>query len=86
MAQIEVPEALAVELREIALRDDRAFQDVVADAINTYLSCHHYEPELTAAQVERMKQSIAQAECGELISQEKVEAFFEDWEKEISSR
>jgi len=86
MAQMEVPEKFAAELQELASRDDRAVQDVLAEAIDTYISLRHIEPELTPPQIERLKHSMAQADRGELVSQEEVEAFFDGWEKEIASR
>jgi predicted transcriptional regulator len=86
MAQIEVPEKLAAELRELALRDERALEDVVGEALHSYLSYRFLEPDLTASQIGRMKHSLAQANRGELVSQDEVEAFFDDWEKEAASR
>jgi predicted transcriptional regulator len=86
MAQIEVPEKFAAELQELAARDDRPVEDVVGEAINAYLSYRFYEPELTPSQVERMKDSLVQANRGELVSQDEVEAFFDGWEKEAASR
>jgi predicted transcriptional regulator len=84
MAQIEVPEKFAAELQELASRDDRALQDVLAEAIDTYLSFRHIEQELSPTQIERLMHSVTQA--GELVSQEEVEEFFSDWEKEATSR
>ena len=86
MAQIEVPEKFAAELQELASRDDRALQDVLSEAIDTYLSFRHIEQELSPTQIDRLKHSVAQADRGELVPQEDVEAFFSDWEKEAASR
>jgi predicted transcriptional regulator len=86
MAQIEVPEKAAAELQELALRDQRSLQDIAVEAIQSYLSFRHLEPELTAVEIDRMKHSLAQAEQGELVPQEEVEAFFDNWDKEIASR
>jgi len=86
MAELEVPEKYAVELKELAERDDRAVQDVIAEAMDSYLSFRFREAQLTPAQVERIRHSLAQADRGELVPEEEVEAFFDDWEKEAASR
>jgi hypothetical protein len=59
---------------------------VVAEALNSYLVCRLYEPELTPAQIERMKRSVAQLDRGEVVSGQEIEAFFENWEKADASR
>jgi predicted transcriptional regulator len=86
MAQLQVPEKYMVELKELALRDARPVQEVVSEAMDAYLSFRFTEAHLSSAQMERMKQSLAQAERGELISEQQVEAFFDDWEKEAANR
>ena len=86
MAQLEVPEKYAAELKELALRDERSVQDVVSEAMDAYLSFRFTEARLTSAQLERLKASLEQVERGELISEAQVEAFFDDWEKEASVR
>lgn len=86
MAQMEVPEKFAAELQELASRDDRAVQDVLAEALDTYISFRHIEQDLSPAVIERLKHSATQADRGELVPQEEVEAFFSDWEKEAASR
>jgi predicted transcriptional regulator len=84
MAQLEVPDKYAAELKELALRDERSVQDVVSEAMDAYLSFRFTEARLTSAQLERLKASLEQVERGELISEAQVEAFFDDWEKEAS--
>jgi predicted transcriptional regulator len=86
MAQLEVPDKYAAELKELALRDERSVQDVVSEAMDAYLSFRFTEARLTSAQLERLKASLEQVERGELISEAQVEAFFDDWEKEASVR
>ena len=86
MARMEVPEKFAAKLQELASRDERAVQDVLSEAIDTYLSFRHVEQELSSTQVERLRHSAAQAGRGELVPQEQVEAFFSDWEKAAASR
>ena len=86
MAQLEVPDKYAAELKELALRDERSVQDVVSEAMDAYLSFRFTEARLTSAQLERLKASLEQVERGELISEAQVEAFFDDWEMEASVR
>jgi predicted transcriptional regulator len=40
----------------------------------------------SAEAIEHLIEGIRQADHGELVSQEEVEAFFSDWEKEVASR
>jgi predicted transcriptional regulator len=86
MAQIAVPEKFTAELRQLALEDDRPVEEVVEEALHSYLVTRLYEPELTPPQIERLKHSLAQGERGEVVSQEEVEAFFDNWEKKAASR
>ena len=86
MAQLQVPEKYMVDLKQLAERDARPVQDVVAEAMDVYLSFRFLEPNLEPAHMERLHHSLAQAERGELVSERQVEAFFDDWEKEAAAR
>jgi predicted transcriptional regulator len=86
MAQIAVPEKFTAELQQLALDDNRPVEEIVAEAMHGYLACRLYEPELTPAQIERMKHSVAQLDRGEVVSGEEIEAFFDKWEKADASR
>lgn len=86
MAQLEVPEKYVADFKELALRDERSVEDILAEAMNAYLSFRFAEPQLTAAERERLQRGLAQAERGELVSEQEVEAFFDDWEKDAASR
>jgi predicted transcriptional regulator len=86
MAQIDLPERSLAELKELAFQDNRPVQEIVDEAIASYLSFRYAEPELTPRWIERMRTSIAQGDRGDLISQEEVEEFFDDWEKEAAAR
>ncbi len=86
MAQIDVPERSLEELKDLACQDNRPVQAIVDEAIASYLSFRHTEPALTPDQLEQMRTSIAQGDRGDVISQEEVEAFFDDWEKEAAAR
>jgi predicted transcriptional regulator len=86
MAQINVQERPMAELKELAAQDNRPVQEIVDEAIASYLSFRYTEPALAAGQIERTRISIAEGGRGNLVSQEEVEAFFEDWEKESAAR
>jgi len=86
MSQIAVPEQFTAELQQIALDDNKPVEDIVAEALHSYLAYRFYEPELTPSQIERMKRSVAQLDRGEVVSGEEIEAFFENWEKADASR
>ena len=86
MAQIEISDKAAAELQQLALQDNRPLKFVAEEAIDSYLSFRLHEPPLTEDQIEHIKRSLAQAQRGELIPQEEVEAFFDDWEREIAAR
>jgi predicted transcriptional regulator len=86
MAQIDVPEKSLAELEQLAFQDSRPVEEIVDEAIATYLSFRYTEPALSPDRMERMRASIAQGDRGELVSQEEVEAFFDDWEKEAAAR
>ncbi len=86
MAHLQVPEKCTVELKELAQRDARPVHDVVSEAMDAYLRIRLIEAHLSSAQMERLQQSLAQAERGELVSEQEVEAFFDDWEKEAAAR
>ena len=86
MSQIAVPEKFIAELKQLALDDNRPVEEIVAEALHAYLACRFYEPELTPAQIERLKHSAAQLDRGEVVSGEEIEAFFDRWEKAAASR
>jgi len=76
----------AEQLKSVASQDSRPLKEVAEDAIGVYLSMRLNEPILTEAQIARLTTSLAQADCGDLVSQDQVEAFFDDWEKEATAR
>jgi predicted transcriptional regulator len=86
MAQIDVPERSLEELKDLASQDNRPVQAIVDEAIASYLSFRHTEPARTPDRLEQMRTSIAQGDRGDVISQEEVEAFLDDWEKEAAAR
>jgi predicted transcriptional regulator len=86
MARIAITENLAAELETFALQDKRSLEAVVDEALNSYITERHSELPLTPAQIEHLQHGMASADRGEFVSQEEVEAFFDDWEKEASAR
>ena len=86
MAQIVVPEKFAAELKALAQQDDRPIEAVVDEAISSYIIERSVNMPLTPGQVEHIRRGLESAERGELVSQEEVEAFFDDWEREAASR
>jgi predicted transcriptional regulator len=83
MAQIAIPEKFTAELQDLALQDERSVESVVDEAINSYLTYRMVELPLTP---DHLKQGMAEANRGELVSEQEVEAFFDNWEKEASSK
>jgi predicted transcriptional regulator len=86
MSQIAVPDEFIAELRQLALNDNCPVEDLVANAVRSYIVSRLYEPELTPAQIDRLKHSAAQLDRGEAVSGEEIEAFFDKWEKADASR
>lgn len=86
MAHVEVSDKLNADLEALASQDHRPVNELLDEALRSYVFQRFSEPQLSPAQIEHLKQSLQAADRGELISQEEVEAFFDDWEKEITSR
>jgi predicted transcriptional regulator len=60
--------------------------ELLEEALAGYVFQRVSEAQLSPAEIEHLKLSLQAADRGELISQEEVEGFFDDWEKEIASR
>ena len=86
MAQLELPEKYTTEFEALALRDERGVQEILAEAMDAYLTLRFSEIHLTDDQLGHLRKSLAQAERGEHVSESQVEAFFDEWEKEAASR
>ena len=86
MSQIAVPEKFTANLNELAAQDHRAVEDVVDEAINSYLVFRLHEPQLTSDEIERLKRGAAQLNRGERISGEDVITKFEKWRTRRASR
>ena len=81
MAHIEVPERFANDLRELALHDRRPVEEVVDEAINSYIVQRIYESPLSPDHIEHLKRGIAQLDRGEYLTSQEVDDKFEVWRK-----
>jgi len=86
MALIAVSEKFTAELNDVALQDERSVESVVDEAISTYLTYRLVEPPLSPDQIAHLQQGMAEAKRGDLVTEQEVEAFFDDWEKEAASK
>ena len=86
MSQIAVPDKFSAELHDLAAQDHRAVEDVVDEAINSYLASRFHEPVLTSSEIERLREGIAQLDQGERIPSEEVDKKFETWRNRRASR
>jgi predicted transcriptional regulator len=86
MSQIAVPEKFSAELHDLAAHDHRAVEEVVDEAINSYLASRFHEPQLTSPEIARLREGIAQLDRGERIASEDVDRKFENWRKRRASR
>jgi len=86
MAPIAVPEKFVANLHDLAAQDHRAVEEVVDEAINAYLVSRYHEPQLTTAEVDRLKRGIAQLDCGAGISGEEVIQRFDNWRDRRAAR
>jgi predicted transcriptional regulator len=86
VAELQVPENLSLELQHLAELDGRNAGDLLTEALTAYVADRYAEPKLTAGQIDRLRESLAQLDRGEFITEKEVGAFFDDWEKELSSK
>jgi predicted transcriptional regulator len=87
MLQLNLPEHIEAELESAADLSGRTKEELA-----TELLASHFEDQslplsaLTEAQLARFKESLDQIKRGEVVTEEEVDAFFEDWFNEIESR
>jgi predicted transcriptional regulator len=87
MLQLSLPEHIEAELESAADLTGRTKEELA-----TELLASHFEDQslplsaFTEAQIARFKESIGQIKRGEVVTEEEVNDFFEDWFKEIESR
>jgi predicted transcriptional regulator len=87
MLLLNLPEHIEAELESAADLSGRTKEELA-----TELLASHFEDRslplsaLTEAQLARFKESLDQIKRGEVVTEEEVDAFFEDWFNEIESR
>ncbi len=87
MLQLNLPEHIEAELESAADLSGRTKEELAAE-----LLASHFEDQslplsaLTEVQLDRFKESLEQIKRGEVVTEEEVDAFFEDWFKEIEAR
>ena len=87
MATLQIPDQLYTHLKAEAERLGWAEDDVVATALQSFLDQNTFEAsDLTEAQIERLKDSVAQMRAGDVVSSEETDVFFADWFKELDAR
>ena len=79
MAVIHIPDEIDHSVQRLAERLGVAKDDFVRDAVTQRLAEYDEEPELTEAQIARMRESIAQLDRGEGIPGEVVMAKLQAW-------
>jgi predicted transcriptional regulator len=87
MASLQIPESLEHELTIAAEWSGRTKEELAAEI----LAAHFKDESLplsafTEEQLSRLKESIEQAKRGELIPEEKIDEFFDEWFKELESQ
>lgn len=85
MPQLAVSDKYTANLHDLAAQDHRAVEDVVDEAINSYLLVRFHEPQLTSAEIERLKRGVAQLDAGERITAEDLERKFDSWRQRRAS-
>lgn len=87
MLSLQLPEHIEAELESAADLAGRTKEDLATELLSS-----HFEDQsiplsaLSEAQLTRFKESLEQIKRGEVVTEEEVNAFFEDWFKEIDSR
>jgi predicted transcriptional regulator len=86
MATIQISDALAVALEQIADRLGKSKEDLASEAVERLVQEQAAAiSNFTPQQIERMHKSVAQLRNGEVVTSEEVDLFFEDWQKELAA-
>ncbi len=85
MAAIQIPDTLDRSLQQSADRLGRPKDHLIQDLLQQHIE-EHSEPELTEAQIARMRESIAQLDRGEVVTSEAVDGWFNDLFKRLAAR
>lgn len=87
MAAIEIPHEIDSELQKLADLTGQSKESLVMQALEAHLEEQRLETlRLNQNQLDRMRQSIAQLDRGERISNEETDQFFDKWKREIAAR
>ena len=84
--QIQISDDLYPAMRQAAEANGLSDTEFLEQAITAFIDHSVHEVPLSEQQIARMKEGIAQLDRGEYVSFEQVEAFFDDWEKELQAR
>ncbi len=85
MAAIHIPDALDHSLQRAADELGQPKEALIHDLLQQHVE-EYLDPELTEAQIARMRESIAQLNRGEIVTSEEVEARFAAWRSERDAR
>jgi predicted transcriptional regulator len=87
MAAIQIPDELDVEIQHAADSLGRTKDEFVREALSVHIEEQiAAQSEFSEAQIERMKQSLAQLNRGEAVSSEHVDTMFSDWRSQRIAR
>ncbi len=87
MASLQIPKHLEDELQIAAECSGRTKEELAAEILAA-----HFEDEslplsaFTEEQLARFKESVEQVKRGDLIPEEEIDQFFEEWFKELEAR
>lgn len=90
MAAFQIPDYIDNQLNELAATGqskDELILEALADRFGFQQEDRSLPPsEFLPAELERMKLSVDQIRRGEVVDSEEIEAFFDDWDKEIAGK
>jgi hypothetical protein len=87
MVSIEITDELAAVLDAAARRAGLSKEELAEDILSTHIEDVALPPSaFTEQQLSRLKESVEQVKRGDVVTSEQVDAFFEDWFKELNAR
>jgi predicted transcriptional regulator len=89
MAAFQIPEHIDNQLNELAAATGQSKDDMILEALTDRFGLQQQDrtmqlSDFTPGQLERMQLSVDQIRRGEVVDSEEIEAFFDDWDKEIA--
>lgn len=84
MATLHISEDVEARLAFAARRAGRTPEDLAEEILSAHLEDTAFT--LTPEQIEHLKESIAQADRGELIPGEEIERFLDEWQAESDAQ